>query len=512
MLDNIVMCKLYRPGSVAYVSRSGGLSNELNNMISRNSDGVYEGVAIGGDRYPGSRFLDHILRYNDNPSVHMLVLLGEVGGIDEYQICEALKNGRITKPLVAWCIGTCASKFSFEVQFGHAGALAKAEMETSMAKNAALKEAGASVPENFFEFGTTIKKIYDGLVESGSLVPTPEVEAPKIPMDYQWAKRLGLVRKPAAFISSISDDRGDELKYAGMPISQVFDKGLGVGGVLGLLWFRRELPAPVNKFIEMILMVTADHGPAVSGAHNTIVSARAGKDLVSSLASGLLTIGPRFGGALDEAAKMFTAASDADMDAETFVKDMRKKNKLIMGIGHRIKSLTNPDKRVEIIKNYALENFGDNSVLCFALAVEQVTTKKKANLILNVDGCIAVCFVDMLRSCGAFTKQEADEQIANGCLNGLFVLGRSIGFIGHFLDQKRLKQGLYRCVLYCIALHSSVVYSFLHRLACAFPSSFHIQIHRLEECDEHNTAQHSYMSCVLFGLRNPSIDLSSKLF
>jgi ATP citrate (pro-S)-lyase len=48
----------------------------------------------------------------------------------------------------------------------------------------------------------------------------------------------------------------------------------------------------------MILMVTADHGPAVSGAHNTIVSARAGKDLVSSLASGLLTIGPRFGGAL----------------------------------------------------------------------------------------------------------------------------------------------------------------------------------------------------------------------
>jgi len=300
------------------------------------------------------------------------------------------------------------------------------------------------VPENFFEFGNMIKKIYQGLVASGSLVPTPEVEAPKIPMDYQWAKRLGLVRKPAAFISSISDDRGDELKYAGMPISQVFDKGLGIGGVLGLLWFRRELPAHVNKFIEMILMVTADHGPAVSGAHNTIVSARAGKDLVSSLASGLLTIGPRFGGALDEAAKMFTAATDAGMDAETFVKDTRKNNKLIMGIGHRIKSLTNPDKRVEIVKNYALANFDDNSVLVFALAVEQVTTKKKANLILNVDGCIAVCFVDMLRSCGAFTKQEADEHIANGCLNGLFVLGRSIGFIGHFLDQKRLKQGLYR--------------------------------------------------------------------
>lgn len=55
--------------------------------------------------------------------------------------------------------------------------------------------------------------------------------------------------------------------------------------------------------------VTADHGPAVSGAHNTIVTARAGKDLVSALCSGLLTIGPRFGGALDKAAEMFTQAS-----------------------------------------------------------------------------------------------------------------------------------------------------------------------------------------------------------
>jgi ATP citrate (pro-S)-lyase len=253
-----------------------------------------------------------------------------------------------------------------------------------------------------------------------------------------------LVRKPAAFISSISDDRGEELTYAGMPISEVFEKDLGIGGALSLLWFRRQLPPYVSKFIEMILMVTADHGPAVSGAHNTIVAARAGKDLVSSLASGLLTIGPRFGGALDEAAKMFSEASDAGMDAGEWVKEMRKKNKLIMGIGHRIKSLSNPDKRVEIIKKYALENFNDNTVLKFALAVEQVTTKKKANLILNVDGCIAVCFVDVLRSCGAFTDQEANENIENGCLNGLFVLGRSIGFIGHYLDQNRLKQGLYR--------------------------------------------------------------------
>merc|ERR1712037_364935 len=93
---------------------------------------------------------------------------------------------------------------------------------------------------------------------------------------------------------------------------------------------------------------------------------------------------------------------------------------------------------------FAKQNFPCTPLLDYAKEVEQITTKKKSNLILNVDGCIAVCFVDMLRGCGAFTTEEADEHIANGCLNGLFVLGRSIGFIGHYLDQNRLKQGLYR--------------------------------------------------------------------
>lgn len=183
MLDNIISCKLYRQGSVAYVSKSGGLSNELNNIICRNSDGVYEGVAIGGDRYPGSRFNDHLVRYNDNPDVHLLVCLGEIGGVDEYQICEALKSGRIHKPLVAWCIGTCGSIFP-EVQFGHAGAKAGGCLETAIAKNKALKDAGAYVPNSFHEFGTKINEVYNSLVESGTLIPVLEPQPPKVPMDW----------------------------------------------------------------------------------------------------------------------------------------------------------------------------------------------------------------------------------------------------------------------------------------------------------------------------------------
>jgi ATP citrate (pro-S)-lyase len=443
-IENLTMSKLYRPGSVCYVSKSGGMSNELNNIIARHSDGVCDGVAIGGDRYPGSRFIDHLLKYQANPDCKMIVLLGEVGGVDEYDVIDAVNEKKINKPIVAWCVGTCADYFSFDVQFGHAGAQARGKGETAKAKNDAMREAGIIVPKTFNELGTEVQKVYSDLVVKGVIIPTKEPTVPVTPKDFAYLKKLGVVRKPANFACSISDDRGEELLYAGKPLGQVLEQGLGIGGVISLLWFRRQLPDHCLRFIELAVMVCADHGPAVSGAHNTIVAARAGKDLVSSLASGLLTIGPRFGGALDDAAKMFTEAADKGIAANLFVTQMKKENKLIMGIGHRIKSKTNPDTRVEVIKKYALENFKECRVLNFALAVEDVTTSKKANLILNVDGCIAVCFVDMLRSSGAFTPAEISEAIEEGCLNGLFVFARTIGLIGHFLDQKRMSQPLYR--------------------------------------------------------------------
>ncbi|XP_062387312.1 ATP-citrate synthase isoform X3 [Sardina pilchardus] len=385
MLDNILASKLYRPGSVAYVSRSGGMSNELNNIISRTTDGVYEGVAIGGDRYPGSTFMDHVLRYEDTPDVKMIVVLGEIGGTEEYRIGQGVAEGRITKPVVCWCIGTCATMFSSEVQFGHAGACANQASETAVAKNQALREGGVFVPKSFDELGDVIRSVYDDLVTSGVIVPAKEVPPPTVPMDYSWARELGLIRKPASFMTSICDERGQELIYAGMPITEVFKEEMGLGGVLGLLWFQRRLPRYACQFIEMCLMVTADHGPAVSGAHNTIVCARAGKDLVSSLTSGLLTIGDRFGGALDAAAKQFSGAFDSGLLPMEFVNKMKKDGRLIMGIGHRVKSINNPDMRVQILKDFVKQNFPATQLLDYALEVEKITTSKKPNLILNVD-------------------------------------------------------------------------------------------------------------------------------
>ncbi len=434
-IENIINSKLHRAGSCGLVTRSGGLFNELSNIIALNADGIAEGVAIGGDRFVGSVFIDNMLRMEKNPDVKYMILLGEVGGTEEYKVIDAVKSGKIKKPIIAWCIGTIAKHFSSGVQFGHAGASANAERETAEYKNRAMREAGIYVPDSFNDLPKTIAEVYNKLKNEGII---GEIEEPKI-------NPIPKVRRPKQFICTISDDRGEEATYAGFPISSVAlpETGKGIGDVISLLWFKKVYPKWATEFIETVLKTVADHGPAVSGAHNAKVTARAGKSVVEALVTGLLTIGPRFGGAIDGAAKYFKYANDNNLSPAEFLKYMKKLGIPIPGIGHRIKSLKNPDLRVTGLMDFASKNFPATPLLDYAKTVEALTTSKKENLILNVDGTIGILMVDMWRALG-YSEKEIDEFIESGTLNAFFIVGRSIGFIGHILDEKRLAMPMYR--------------------------------------------------------------------
>jgi len=434
-IENIINSKLHRAGSCGLVTRSGGLFNELSNIIAINADGIAEGVAIGGDRFVGSVFIDNLLRMEKNPDVKYMILLGEVGGTEEYKVIEAVKSGKITKPIIAWCIGTIAKYYDSGVQFGHAGASANGDMETAEAKNKAMAEAGIHVPATFNDLPAKIREVYEDLKAKGVI---GEIEEPEINI-------VPKVRRPKQFICTISDDRGEEATYAGFPISSVAtpDTGKGIGDVISLLWFKKQYPKWATDFIETVIKTVADHGPAVSGAHNAKVTARAGKSVVESLVTGLLTIGPRFGGAIDGAAKYFKYADDNNLSPKEFLSYMKKEGVPIPGIGHRIKSLKNPDLRVTGLMNYAAEHFPATPLLDYAKTVEALTTSKKENLILNVDGTIGILMVDMWRALG-YSEEEINEFIESGTLNAFFIVGRSIGFIGHVLDEKRLAMPMYR--------------------------------------------------------------------
>jgi ATP citrate (pro-S)-lyase len=436
-IDNILECQLnVKKGSVGFVTRSGGLLNELSYIVSHNTNGVNQAISIGGDRYPGSNFIDYILDMERNPEIKMIILLGEVGGIQELLVSEAKKNNLITKPIIGWCMGTSAefinNTYGSNIQFGHAGASANSDLESAIFKNRYMKESGIIVPETFEKLSDVIKNEYL-----------------KIDSDYKYINyninnhnNIDNRRKPT-FYSSISNENKDELEYNGIKISEFIKTKSGLGKTIGHLWLKKDLPDNIAKYLELILIITADHGGMVSGAHNTMVSSRAGKDLVSSLCSGLLTIGDRFGGALNKSIKQFNNGYYIEkLSPMEFVKKQKSKGELIYGIGHKVKSIDNPDIRVKLLKQYIFENFNEHKLVDYALEVEKITTSKKNNLILNVDGFIAVSLLDVLKT--IMNESDIEDIIENELMNGFFVLGRSIGFIGHWFDQKRLNQGLFR--------------------------------------------------------------------
>lgn len=249
-------------------------------------------------------------------------------------------------------------------------------------------------------------------------------------------------REHSLFTSTISGDISGEPTILGANLTDVATSQ-SFAWIVGSLWLGRPLKSKKTEaVIDLALRLLVDHGPYVSGAVNTMVSARAGIGLVPSLVSGLLTIGPRFGGAVNGAAKVWFESVSAKLAPATVVEDFAKRKEYIQGIGHKKYRIDAPDPRVPII----LKLIGSLSHphLDFALAVEKITTGKKPNLILNVDGALAAILLDLLIHEEKLDQDEIQNMIEAEFFNAIFILSRSVGFIGHYLDQKRLGEGLFR--------------------------------------------------------------------
>lgn len=432
-LENIIQSGLYKKWSVGFVSRSGGMSNEMYRVLSMMTDWVHTGIALGWDRFLCSPFRDIVLDYERNPEIRLIVLLGEVGSRDELEVAELIKTGTVKKPVVAYVSGSFAETLRAEVQFWHAGAKANANEETASFKNNALRESGAFVPEGYADFGKLIWEV----AQKHGLHPSPRLSSDETEQKQSFLQK----RKSTRFTSTIADERWEELLYNGIPVSSFLSHG-GLARVIGALWLKRELPEYALQYIDTVLILLADHGPAVSGATNTIITARAGKDIISSLVSWLLTIGPRFGGAIDGAARIWYNCVREEIHPEDLIEDMKHAWTPIPGIGHKVKSKFHPDKRCEILLGLA-KTIPEHAHIDFAKSVEELTLEKKSNLILNVDGHIAASILDIFVSLG-MTDGEIRSYIDAGIFNAFFILARSIGFIGHALDQKRLGESLYR--------------------------------------------------------------------
>lgn len=243
------------------------------------------------------------------------------------------------------------------------------------------------------------------------------------------------------FTSTISGDIKGEPTIIGHNLTNLASTK-SFSYIAGSLWLGHPLKSKkTEQALDLAFRLLVDHGPYVSGAVNTMITARAGKDLIDSLAAGLLTIGPRFGGAVNTSAKIWFEAIQSAVSASQTVEDFAIRKEYIAGIGHRKYRIDLPDPRVPMLIKLAPKK---HLYLDFALAVSKITTAKKPNLILNVDGALAALMLDILSQEEKLTKEELSTLIDAGFFNAIFVLSRTVGLIAHYLDQKRLGEPLFR--------------------------------------------------------------------
>ncbi len=410
-------------GSVAVLSASGGMINELITMVANTGHTLSFALCFGGDRYPTTRPLDAFLAAEADPATKHIVYYGELGGTDEYEIVELIKEKKLTKPVVAYVAGVIGESFETPVQFGHAKALAGSKDETASAKRQALREAGVQVAESMGELSNIVASL-------------PQNEIQETIQDFSH-------RQSSLFTSTISSETSEGYVFVGRSLQDWSKEGdIAVQITAGILG---KAPASVVTvdLVRTIFLLSVDHGPQVSGALNTIVTARAGKGVVDSLAAGLMTIGPRFGGAVSDAAREWFDGVNANVQPSELVEERARAKQFIGGIGHKKYRLDLPDPRTVILAEYA-EQLTEHPYFDFAKGIEAITTQKKGNLILNVDGHIAALMLDVLAQEEGYTPRELDQLIAADFFNALFVIPRTVGFISHYLDQKRLDEGLFR--------------------------------------------------------------------
>jgi succinyl-CoA synthetase alpha subunit len=146
---------IHRPGRIGIVSRSGTLSYEAVDQITKIGMGQSTMIGVGGDPIPGTTILDAVQLFMADPDTDLIVMIGEIGGNMETDAARwAKENG--TKPVVSFIAGATAPKGR---TMGHAGAIIGGKADTAQAKKIILKECGVHVVDSPADLGKMVKQV-----------------------------------------------------------------------------------------------------------------------------------------------------------------------------------------------------------------------------------------------------------------------------------------------------------------------------------------------------------------
>lgn len=150
--------KVFVPGKVAVISKSGSMAAEISLQLKRAELGISWAIGIGGDRIIGTDFVDFLLELEQDPETRLSVIFGELGGTYEERVAKFVKAGKIKKPIVAYIAGDFTQKLPSDVQFGHAGAIIEGGKGMPDYKRKVLADAGVVVAWEFDMISELVKQ------------------------------------------------------------------------------------------------------------------------------------------------------------------------------------------------------------------------------------------------------------------------------------------------------------------------------------------------------------------
>ncbi len=148
--------KIHKKGNIGVVSRSGTLTYEVVDQLTKLGMGQSTCIGIGGDPVNGTNFIDVLDAFQKDDETHGIVMVGEIGGSAEEEAAYFIKEN-LTKPVVGFIAGLTAPPGR---RMGHAGAIISGSSGTGAAKIAAFKDNGIFVCENLGQIGQVCKDVF----------------------------------------------------------------------------------------------------------------------------------------------------------------------------------------------------------------------------------------------------------------------------------------------------------------------------------------------------------------